>query len=135
MDGIVTVAIGIDVTFTHTVDGGRREPLLGGFAAGKRFTYRPNWGFPGWREGDQTAAPVLGFSREHIHPGDVVRAVIVPPVIDQLEAWTELAAGAELRLYEGPHERGRGTVLWVSPSRWPMPAADQTRFAQWLAKE
>lgn len=132
MEVFATVVIGIDLSFAPTANGGRRMPLLGGSAVETRFNYRPNWGLPGWPDGEQTAAPVLGFSREDIHPGETVRAVIVPLFFGGLPAWKEVGPGDELRMYEGQRICGRGTVIWVKPSNWPMPEVDQVRFTRWL---
>lgn len=71
-----TLVLGINLHLFKS--GGRQSPLPGGHSPGSRFTYRPNWGLPGWADGEQTAAPVLGFSRQNISPGESSRAVIVP---------------------------------------------------------
>jgi hypothetical protein len=132
MEVIATVAVGIDLAFVPTADGGRQNPLLGGSTVETRFTYRPNWGLPGWVDGEQTAAPVLGFSQEDIQPGESVHAVIAPLVVERVPAWKALRPGDELRMYEGLRICGRGTVIWVKPSNWPMPEVDQVRFTRWF---
>jgi hypothetical protein len=132
MEVLPTVAIGINLYFVPTADGGRQGPLPGGFAAETRFRYRPNWGLPGWADGEQAGALVLGFSQEDIHPGDTVRAVIAPFFFEGVPAWRDIQPGDELRMYEGLHICGRGAVLWVKPSSWPMPEEDQDRFSRWL---
>lgn len=132
MEVFASVAIGIDLSFVTTADGGRQNPLVRGFSVATRFTYRPNWGLLGWADGEQTAARVLGFSREDIHPGETVRAVIVALFFGSVPAWKGVGPGDELRMYEGLRICGRGTVIWVKPSNWPMPEVDQVRFTRWL---
>jgi hypothetical protein len=78
MELIPTVAIGINLYVVQTAEGERNIPLLGGSAVKDRFSYRPNWGLPGWADGEQAGAPVLGFSRQDIQPGETARAVIAP---------------------------------------------------------
>lgn len=131
MDPITTWALGIDLLLLR--EGGRQNPLLGGSTPERRFTYRPNWGLPGWPPGEQTAAPVLGFSRENIQLGESARAVIVPLFLDSVPAWAEVRSGDELRMYEGPRVCGVGTVLWIEQGIWPVPADDQERLAAWLS--
>lgn len=100
MEPIETVAVGLELRLVPTDEDGRQAPLLGGSAQDNRFTYRPNWGLPGWAEGEQTAAPVLGFSRSDIRPGDTVRAVAVSLFPAELPAWRDVVVGDELRIYE-----------------------------------
>ncbi|MEV7962517.1 hypothetical protein [Oerskovia paurometabola] len=133
MDPVSTVALGIELHLVPTAEGGRRSPLLGGSEPGVRFTYRPNWGLPGWPDGDQTAAPVLGFSRVDIRPGDNVRAVIVPLFPVEVPTWRGVVAGDELKMYEGSRICGRGYVVWVEEATWPMPEDEAERFVRWLA--
>lgn len=133
MDSFSTLALGIDLHLVPTSDGGRQTALKGGCDAGNRFTYRPNWGLPGWEDGEQTAAPVLSFSRSNIQPGDDVLAVIVPLFPAEVPAWRDLAVGDGLRMYEGPRICGRGAVLWVKPATWYMPKDEEERLARWLA--
>jgi hypothetical protein len=73
-----TFAFGVLLRLTSTAEGGRRAPVLGGSAAEVRFKYRPDWGLRGMVPPEQAGAPVLGFDRTPVHPGDTVRAVIVP---------------------------------------------------------
>lgn len=108
-------------------------PLLGGCELRRRFTYRPDWGLPGWVDGDQTGAPVLGFSRSDIQPGGDVRAIIVPPFPGAIPSWQDVAAGDELRMYEGPRICGHAIVAWTEPATWPMPEDDGDHLAGWLA--
>jgi hypothetical protein len=129
---LTTLAIGVDLQLVPTADGGRQNPLRGGCAAENRFKYRPNWGLPGWAEGEQTAAPVLGFSRIDIHPGEAVRAVLVPLFPEHVPAWRDVGPADELRMYEGARICGRATVVWVEPATWFMPDDQQERFTQWL---
>lgn len=131
MNPITTWALGIDLLLLR--DGGRQSPLLGGNAVENRFTYRPNWGLPGWPSGEQTAAPVLGFSRENIRPGESTLAVIVPLFLEHVPGWSDVRPGDELRMYEGPRVCGMGTVLWIDQAIWPVPADDQERLAAWLS--
>ena len=133
MEPLPTVALGISLYVVRTAEGGRNTPLLGGFAVKDRFRYRPNWGLPGWADGGQTGAPVLGFSRQDIQLGETVRAVIVPVFFEGVPAWRGVAPGDELRMYEGPRVCGRGTVVWVKPSTWPMQEEeDRDRLTRWL---
>ena len=130
---VETVALGLDLRLARTEDGGRQTPLLGGHDEQHRFQYRPNWGLPGWQDGDQTMGPVLGFSRSHIHPGEETRAVIVAVLIESVPDWRSVGLGAELRMYEGSRICGRAIVRWVEPATWLMPIDEQARHAQWLS--
>jgi hypothetical protein len=132
MELLPTVAIGINLHVVPTAEGGRDIPLLGGSEVKTRFSYRPNWGLPSWADGEQAGAPVLGFSRQNIQPGETVRAVIAPFFFEEVPAWRDVAPGNELRMYEGLRICGRGTVIWVRPSTWPMAEEDQERFTRWL---
>ncbi|ONI68027.1 hypothetical protein BWI15_33780 [Kribbella sp. ALI-6-A] len=132
MEAVGTFAIGVDLRFVSTADGGRATPLRGGSAPEHRFSYRPNWGLPGWGDGEQTAGPVLGFSAVDIQPGDTVRAVLVPTIPDHLAGWRAVRPGDVLRMYEGPRICGFGTVAWVEPATWPMPADEREHFTGWL---
>ena len=98
-----------------------------------RFKYRPNWGLPGWADGDQTAGPVLGFSHVNIQPGEDVRAVVVPLFPERVTAWREVEPRDTLRMYEGSRICGRGIVCWVEPATWHMADDEQEHFAQWLS--
>lgn len=91
-----TLALGINLHLFKS--GGRQSALPGGHTPGNRFTYRPNWGLPGWANGEQTAAPVLGFSSQNISPGQSSRAVIVSLFPDKAPAWFTIRIGEELRL-------------------------------------
>lgn len=133
MDPVRTIALGIELHLVPTAEGGRQTPLLGGCEPSSRFTYRPNWGLPGWADGEQTAAPVLGFSRSDIQPGDDVRAIIVPLFAVEVAAWQDVAVGRALRMYEGSRICGRAVVIWVKPASWPMPKDDEEQLAGWLA--
>jgi len=134
MEPITTLAIGIDLGFVPTAEGGRQTPLLGGYAKEYRFNYRPNWGLPGWPEGDQTAGPVLGFSRTNIRPGERTRAILVPLFPERVPAWLDVQPNDELRMYEGSRICGRGLVQWVEPAIWPMPGDEQDRLVSLLAQ-
>ncbi len=133
MDPIRALALGIELHFVPTAEGGRKTALPGGCEPVDRFTYRPNWGLPGWVDGDQTGAPVLGFSRSDIQPGDDVRAVIVPMFPEDVPAWHDVAAGDVLRMYEGSRICGLGVVVWVEEVTWRMPKDEEDRLGQWLA--
>ncbi|WP_157537087.1 hypothetical protein [Nocardioides sp. Root190] len=132
MEPLSTLAIGIDLDFVSTAEGGRTTPLLGGADPENRFTYRPNWGLPGWPDGDQTGAPVLGFAKADVEPGESTRAVIVPMFFEQVPAWLDVQPGDVLRMYEGSRICGRATVRWIEQATWRMPEAEQERFARWL---
>lgn len=134
MDSIQTVGLGLDLHVVSTDGGGRRTPLLGGFAPENRFKYRPNWGLPGWADGEQTAGPVLGFSRTDIQPGEDARAVIVPLFPGHVPAWLDVEPGDTLRMYEGSHVCGRAVVRFTVPTKWFMPEEDQERLVKWLAE-
>jgi hypothetical protein len=127
------LAIGIELHLVSTNEGGRQTALLGGCEPQNRFKYRPNWGLPGWAEGDQTAGPVLGFSRSNIQPGEDARAVLVPLLPEQVPAWHEVEPGDTLRMYEGSRTCGRGVVVWLEPATWYLPNDDEVRFARWLS--
>ncbi|MCD4851433.1 hypothetical protein LN996_11480 [Arthrobacter sp. AK01] len=132
MEPFTTLALGVDLHLATTADGGRRTPLLGGYAAENRFKYRPNWGLPGWPDGEQTAAPVLGFSRKDIQPGETVGAVLVPLFPDRVPAWRDVQPGDELRMYEGSQICARGIIVWVEPTTWFTTDDDRDRFTEWL---
>ena len=132
MEPVEVLAIGVDLELMSTQDGGRQRPLPGGSEVSSRFTYRPNWGLPGWPDVEQTAGPVLGFSRTDIRPGDRARAILATLFLDHVPAWWDVSAGDELRLYEGSRVCGLGRVRWVEPATWPMPEAEQSRLAEWL---
>jgi len=132
MEPTRTYAIGIELRVVTTADGGRNTPLLGGNTPGVRFQYRPNWGLPGWPDGDQTAAPVLGFSKTGIELGSHVRAIIVPLFSENVPEWHNVTEGDELRMYEGSRICGHGTVAWTQPATWPMPVDEQERLIEWL---
>lgn len=134
MEPVRTVAIGIDLDLVPSNEGGRQTPLLGGYAAKDRFTYRPNWGLPGWGDGEQTAGPVLGFSRTNVLPGDQVRAILVPLFIDHAPEWLDVRPGAVLRMYEGASVCGFGHVRWIKPATWHMPEDEQESLAGWLSQ-
>lgn len=131
METTDTLALGIDLKLVSTNEGGRETPLLGGHEPEKRFTYRPNWGHPGWPDGDQTAAPVLGFARSNIIPGESVRAIIVPLFVD-VGQWREVREGHELRMYEGSRICGRARVCWIKHATWRMPVEEQEALLSWL---
>jgi hypothetical protein len=133
MESVSTVAIGIDLDLVTSEDGGRQTPLLGGYAKENRFTYRPNWGLPGWADGDQTAGPVLGFSSTNVHPGDRTRAILVPLFIDHAPQWLDVRPDDVLRMYEGARVCGYGHVRWAKPATWHMPEDEQERLVDWLA--
>ena len=132
MGPIRTLALGINLHLVLTAEGGRHTPLPGGCAPEDRFTYRPNWGLPEWPDGDQSAAPVLGFSRVDVNPGDDVRVVIVPLFPTEMPAWHDVGGGDELRMYEGSRICGRGVVAWIEAATWPMPDEEKDQFSRWL---
>jgi len=135
MDAITTFAIGVDLDLTPTAEGGRQTALLGGYAQENRFVYRPNWGLPGWADGEQTAGPVLGFSRANIQPGERTRAILVPLFPEHAPGWLDVRANDELRMYEGSRICGRGIVRWIEPATWPMPDCERDRLIGWLSEQ
>ncbi|WP_370618399.1 hypothetical protein [Mumia sp. Pv 4-285] len=134
MEPIQTLAYGVELHLVSTEDGGRSSGLLGGTAPENRFTYRPNWGLPDWADGEQTAGPVFGFSRSDILPGDDTRAVLVALFIENVQAWHDVRAGDELRMYEGSRICGRAIVEWIAAATWPSVENDAGRFLAWLAE-
>lgn len=134
MEPVSTVAIGIDLDLVPLDAGGRGTALLGGCAREDRFTYRPNWGLPGWADGDQTAGPVLGFSRTNIRPGDHVRAILVPLFVGQVPGWLDVEPGDVLRMYEGARVCGHGHVRWIKAATWHMPEDQQEHLVGWLSQ-
>lgn len=135
MEPIGTIAIGVDLDFVSTAAGGRRTPLRGGRAPETRFTYRPNWGLPGWAEGVQTAGPVLGFSRTEIRPGESARAILVPLFVAEYPEWLGVKEADVLRLYEGPRICAHGVVARVVPATWPMPESEQAELLRWFESD
>ncbi|GAA2080811.1 hypothetical protein GCM10009725_13270 [Aeromicrobium tamlense] len=132
MEPIGTIAIGIDLDFVPTAAGGRRTPLPGGRAPSTRFTYRPNWGLPGWADGVQTAGPILGFSRTGIRPGESARAIFVPLFVAEYPEWRGIKEADVLRLYEGSRVCAHGRVAWVVPATWPTPETEQAELLRWF---
>jgi hypothetical protein len=129
-----TFAFGIDLRLTTTAEGGRRRPLLGGADREHRFNYRPNWGLPGMTPPGQTGAPVFGFSRENIAPGESCRAVIVAFFPAELLRWASVGERTDLPMYEGTRVCGMGRVRWRAETELPVPPADETRFLRWLQR-
>lgn len=82
---------------------------------------------------EQSGAPVLGFSKEDIEPGDEVRAVIMPLFPQMLGEWKRVRVGDVLPMYEGQRVCAHGRVLWVRqlPSGWR--DEDEAAFRQWVA--
>lgn len=135
MEPVETAALGIELFLVATDDGGRRTGLLGGHGPEHRLTYRPNWGLPGWADGAQTGAPVLAFDRVDMQPGETVHAVIVPMLPSHVPAWSHIAPGDALRMYEGSRVCGRATVRWIEPTTWPVSDVDQERLVELLRRE
>jgi len=125
-----TIAFGLDLMLAD--EGGRSTPLPGGHAADYQFTYRPNWVLPGMTPPDQAGAPVLGFSRANLRPGDQSHAVIVALFGYKTTQWQDVHPGSVLPMYEGARVVGHGTVLWTQPTVWPLPESDKARFLSWL---
>jgi hypothetical protein len=93
------------------------------------YEYRPNWGFDGLGLGPaQTGAPVFSWAQEIVHPGDRVRAVMVPMFP---ELWTGVDLGSRLTMYEGQRLCGRASVLWRTTTGWPVGEEDYGRFDAW----
>jgi hypothetical protein len=105
------------------------------FAFGEyRPNYRPNWGLPGMTPPEQTGAPVPGFARNNIAPGERVRAVIVAMYSEEVPLWTGVVEGIDLPMYEGSRVCGHGRVLWRAETKWPLPEGDEARFRSWLSE-
>jgi hypothetical protein len=119
----VSAVLGLSVRFV--ADGGRTAAVVAG-----RGAYRPNWGLPGMTPPGQTGAPVLGFSRDRVEPGEQAYAVVVP--LDP-SAWEGVAEGDVLPCYEGVRVVAYGTVLrrWDCPL--PLNADGEARLTAWLA--
>ena len=132
MEPETTFAFGCLLRLTPTAVGGRRTPLTGGSGPDVRFKYRPNWVLPGMVAPDQTGAPVLGFDRTQVAPGESVRAVIVPPFPPMIPAWAEVKVGDDLPMYEGPNVCGHGRVLWRRTTVIPIPRHEEEAFRRWL---
>ena len=120
--------LGIRLTLTTTAARGRSTPLLGGSELSARLIYRPNWGLPDWSPGEQSGAPVLGFTSTDIHPGDSTLAVIVPLFAESVAEWWNVRTGQELRMYEGKRLCGRATVLWTDRTEAIRDVAEQERL-------
>ncbi len=116
------VAFGIQLRMTTPQEGGRTRGL--GPLGEAVFGYRPNWGFgPLDHPREQAGAPVLCWDRDHIAPGETVRAVIVPmaPTV-----WESVHAGDELVMYEGARVCGWALVLWrYLLTAWPLSESDK----------
>jgi len=80
----------------------------------------------------QTGAPVFGFSRTNILPGDQCRAVIVAFLRALVPRWASVEVAAQLPMYEGSRVCGAGLVLWRTATELPVPPADGERFLAWL---
>lgn len=127
-----TYAFGVLLRLTSTDQGGRRTALLGGSGPDVMFWYRPNWGLPEMTPPEQTGAPVLAFSREHIQPGEQAHAVIVPPFPQMMAEWSRVRVGDVLPMYEGARVCGHGQVLWRRDTHLPMSDQDAERFRAWV---
>lgn len=120
VDATPTLAVGIDLTLVRTEDGGRAGPVLS--VPGKSWSYRPNWGLPSTTPPEQRGAPVLGFSRSEVWPGESARAVIIPLFPEVVPRWrAEVVPGVLLPMYEGGRVCGYGRVLWVGETTRPLP--------------
>lgn len=127
-----TFAFGVALHLTTAAEGGRQSPLAGGSGPEARFAYRPNWGLPGMTPPDQSGAPVLAFSREHVAPGDEVRVVVVPPFPGMIPEWERVQVGDVLPMYEGPHVCGHGRIIWRRATVLPLPPGDENSFRNWV---
>lgn len=125
------LAFGIDLTLTSRAEGGRTTPLIGGQETSRRFQYRPNWGLPGWPDGEQTAGPVLGFSRREIAPADEVQAVFVALFVEHAP-WSTVGVGDVLRMYEGARVCGVAKVRWVERCTWSPAEEQMSKWDEWL---
>ncbi|MBT2499391.1 hypothetical protein J7E25_09790 [Agromyces sp. ISL-38] len=128
-------ALGVRLAFTATSAGGRQRSVLGGNSIETRMQYRPNWGLPGWPDGDQTAGPVLGFSKSNISQGDTTEAVIIPLFAEQVPQWWEVGPGDAVRMYEGSRICGVATILWVDRTALTLTDAEAERLLQRLGAE
>ena len=81
---------------------------------------------------EQTGAPVLGFAREVISPGESVRAVIVAFFPPAVHLWEPVRPGIDLPMYEGPRVVGVGHILWRERTVLPLPTDDEATFRTWL---
>lgn len=126
------LAFGIDLRLTPTEQGGRSTPLLN--VSDGSWVYRPNWGLPSMAPPEQSGAPVLGFSRDRVNPGEQVHAVIVTVFPGMVEQWDlEVTPGVILPMYEGARVCGHGTVLWRSATTLPLPSTEKQRLLSWLS--
>lgn len=129
-----TLVLGLHLRLTTEAEGGRRAPLgLPGVPL-DAFQYRPDWSLPHGPDG-LTAAPVFGFSRTPVSPGEPVRAVITPLWPKSLVLWRALNVGDVLRMHEGPRVCGLGTVVWLREVTWPLIDPDLTSVQKWLADD
>ena len=128
-------AFGVRLAFTTTAAGGRQRPLLGGSSIETRMQYRPNWGRPGWPDGDQTAGPVLGFTKSGISPGETTEAVIIPMFADHVPQWWDVGPGDVLRMYEGSRICGIATILWADRTALRLTDLEAERLLQRLQAE
>ncbi len=87
------VALGIDLRFLVTEEGGRSKPLAS--EPYMPLQYRPNWRLPGMSDREQAGAPVLCFGTFPVGPGDATAAVIVP--LATREPFDSLSGGGEDR--------------------------------------
>lgn len=132
MEPFATLAFGVDLHLVATEEGGRATPLLGGTADEYQFNYRPNWGLPGWANGEQTAGPVFGFSQTDIHPGEDTSAILVALFPEHVPAWHDVQVGDTLRMYEGSRICGHAEVRWIEPATWPSTDREKLAYVQWL---
>ncbi len=121
MEARDTLAVALNLRLTTTEEGGRRPPVgVVGVPLGQ-FQYRPDWALPHAPDG-LTAAPVVGFSRTPIAPGESVGAA-------------ERPVGDVIRMHEGARVCGLGTVAWVRKATLRLTDSDLATVQDWLAAE
>lgn len=97
----------------------------------REFQYRPDWALPRGPKG-LTAAPVVGFSRLPVAPGETVRAVITPLWPQSLPVWRAVQVGDVLRMREGARVCGLGTVLHIRDVVLPLAEGEVAAIRAWL---
>jgi len=121
------IALGVDLRFLATEEGGRSKPLAS--EPYLPLQYRPNWRLPGMSDREQAGAPVLCFGTFPVGPGDATAAVIVP--LAMREPFDSLSVGERINMHEGLRVVGRAQVIWIEPTTTPVPDEDAARFHAW----
>lgn len=82
---------------------------------------------------EQSGAPVLAFSRDHVLPGECVHAVIATVFPELVAHWDlEVEPGVVLPMYEGARVCGHATVIWRTDIMLPLDEREEQRFLGWL---